>query len=289
MFNLLKTQKTNPVKYKDIAFRLIAAVGSAFFIMIHGQKMDKAMAGPYFIPGFIVSIGIAIIVIEFVYWATIILDKYYPWENNEELRMVYQGLVCVAVPLLLSMWLASLWYNSRHISFWRTQHLVQYFWPEALGFVILSGIYHIRYHRILRRLNMHSVPGSAENKIDPAQQPAEQKSEWENICFLKKLDSYYLAYKDDGEQEVWDFSWEECVERLPSRFYFHAQNSCIIRHNNILDFDEDRSRRLIFLLKVPENEAITISQEKSKVIKALPKYREMLAQRKLNQKGSSQH
>lgn len=82
----------HPVKYNNLAFRIVGSLAAAQFIVMYGVKQTffELLHNPMYYLALIVSFIIALCVTGLVHVATKRLDKKYSWWDNPTVRSVFQ-------------------------------------------------------------------------------------------------------------------------------------------------------------------------------------------------------
>src|SRR5215217_6668037 len=91
-----------PVRYRDFYVRLATSVIAAHIVTIFGEKestFELLTLSKYYL-GFFVSLAIAFLLINYIYWITTLLDRKYPWEQRPLQRSLLQTLLGMIVPAI---------------------------------------------------------------------------------------------------------------------------------------------------------------------------------------------
>jgi len=93
------------VKYNNKKFRITVAFAASVIIIIFGTRFDvyRALTTPGFYFVLAMSFVIALLLVQFVHYVTIRLDKDYDWRTKLPERIVAQLLFGVLIPLLIDM------------------------------------------------------------------------------------------------------------------------------------------------------------------------------------------
>ncbi len=90
----------------------------------------------------------------------------------------------------------------------------------------------------------------------------------EQIMLVEKQDTLCFIYTTTNEKYIHYGALRELASLLQYESFFRANRQIIIRRQNCLEFETQRSGRLILSLKVPDKHQISISQKRAREFKA---------------------
>lgn len=135
------------VQYRNLKFRVFAALFAALYILFHGRPPDfvDAFTAWEFYVQLALSFTIALGLIYLVHYMTKRLDKYYDWRSNRAMRMRYQFDLCVLLPTFLDALFFYFYFKDKGENIFDNG----FFWidlPIVTGlFALLSGYYWIYF------------------------------------------------------------------------------------------------------------------------------------------------
>ncbi|TRW21946.1 LytTR family transcriptional regulator [Flavobacterium zepuense] len=138
------------IKYNDGYFRLVLAAIAAHIIVMYNVEKGffEALFTLSYIRGFIGSWVIALLLIQYVHFVTLRLDKKYDWHDNTLLRFLWQTLLAFAAPAFLAFLLAAMffWIFDRNI--FHTSYLSQDY-TLVIFMILVINIYYFGLHSFL--------------------------------------------------------------------------------------------------------------------------------------------
>ncbi|TRW21087.1 LytTR family transcriptional regulator [Flavobacterium zepuense] len=139
------------IKYKDGYFRLVLGAVAAHIIVMYNidKGFFEALFTISYLRGFIGSWIIAMLLIQYVYYVTVRLDRKYDWHNNTLLRLLWQLLVAFGAPSILAFFLAAFffWVFDRNI--FQTSYLSQDYTLVVLMILVIN-IYYFGLNSFIR-------------------------------------------------------------------------------------------------------------------------------------------
>lgn len=120
-------QKDNVKKYPKKAFLPLTVFGAtALLFYVEDINLSVDYVNPYFYIALLVSILIAGIMIYIVYKATLKLDVHYNWREHQKLRLLFQSLIGLLLPLSIAFLSRVIYFNFFAINIFDTIWLSKY-------------------------------------------------------------------------------------------------------------------------------------------------------------------
>lgn len=127
--------------------RIVISISAAFFIVINGRwsQLNEAVISPSFYLAVLVSFYITYSLLYLIHTVSIRLDKRLDWKENYILRPLFQILLGITIPLLLTVLFAALYISATGQSFDASGYWDKDF-PFISSFIVLvNGFYVIQY------------------------------------------------------------------------------------------------------------------------------------------------
>lgn len=153
------------VQYRNLKFRVFAALFAALYILFHGRPPDfvDAFTAWEFYVQLALSFSIALALIYLVHCVTKRLDRYYDWRTQRAKRMGLQFAFCVMLPTFLDGLFFYFYFRDKGESIFENG----FFWtdlPIVAGlFAILSAYYWIYFLSVTDRETANEI--AHRNKI----------------------------------------------------------------------------------------------------------------------------
>lgn len=127
--------------------RIVISVAAAFFIVLNDRwsQLDEAIISPSFYVAVFISFVIAYVLMYFIHYVSLKIDKRWPWEKTWLARILMQLLLCVAIPLLLDILFAATFIESTGRDFLSSGYLEQDFEVIVIFIVLVNGFYPLYY------------------------------------------------------------------------------------------------------------------------------------------------
>ncbi|RZK04175.1 MAG: hypothetical protein EOO43_22730 [Flavobacterium sp.] len=257
------TIKKRSISYNDVWLRLLSALISAHLINVYGEKesvWELVKLGDYY-RALAASFVIAIILVEFVYRITLLLDSKLPWEKKFYQRIIFQVSCGILAPLALDCLLAGIYYALHGTDLFKVGHFKYNFIVIALMITLLNAYYLIHY---LIKFKIRRKPTHLSGII------------FQDDCMLKK--SYPLLIHSEnkmcfeidnnGSRNYLDGSLEQIFKMLPENDYFLINRGYIINRSVIEKMSPGKSRTIRLELRYGIHEDVYVSQRNSTAFKA---------------------
>lgn len=135
------------VRYDDLWFRIIASVLVAHFIVMYGEEISifEALLRPIYYIAMSGSVLIAFLLVTFVRFVYMKLDRKFDWRIKPVERAALQVSLGLVVPGLLAFILAYAYFAIRGLRILKTYYL-RFDYPIILVLLLLLNLYYLAYY-----------------------------------------------------------------------------------------------------------------------------------------------
>jgi len=141
---------TQIVHYNDLSIRLVLGIAAAHIMTAFNESEHffEIVVTSSYLRGFLASLIIAFLVINYIYYVTTKLDRLYNWVDNTFIRFVWQVLLGFAVPALVVFLFVALFLTLYGINIFNTVYLPQDY-PLALLMLVVINLYYFGLYHFL--------------------------------------------------------------------------------------------------------------------------------------------
>lgn len=197
-----------PVQYKNKKFRLIAAFAASLYLLVYGRPFDlfDAITSPSFY--IVVAIGFfaALVLVEFVHFATKKLDYKYGWRSKFIERFTAQLIFCVIIPALIDLLFFYFYFKIQGQNIFNNGffHIDL---PVVTGFLMLLSFYYCLHYWMLT--DNRNVEKHLELALKNIQ--SEEKSRTKDEVIWTEVKGHKMYFKSENVF---------CFYRLGRKVYF---------------------------------------------------------------------
>lgn len=269
-----------PVRYRDFYVRLITAIVAAHIVTVFGETKStfELLMMPGYYLGFAVSLLIALLLINYIYWITVRLDRKYAWEGKPLVRTLLQLLLGLVVPALLDFLQAWLYMRSYGVDILKTTYVSHDFQYILLMLAILNA-YYIAFYFYLRweqtfQLAKDLTAGEPESKSGPLRQQYFMVSSGsrqialplEDICFFyRKEDANYLL-TFSGERYYISQNLDDISLQL-SHLFYRANRQLVFNQRTLIGHKSIDNGKIELDLQPPFHEPVVVSSKRAKAFR----------------------
>ncbi len=247
-------EKTYPKK----AF-LPLTLGAALAVLFYVENIDYRVdfVNPYFYIALMVSVAIAALMIFIVYQVTLKLDVKYSWRAHLNLRLLFQMLFGLLLPLSIAFLFMFLYFNYFLINIFDTIWLSKYF-PAISVLLMLFNLFFTVYWLLIMEptspallakiikevsLELKHEPTAqtvldqplglmGEHSLTGHQQPSYHQL-WPTIACIFCLDKHYFCINFTGELLIWPHNITNSLALLPPHQFVQLSRCYLINLNAI--------------------------------------------------------
>lgn len=274
--NYVMTQTGNQ-RYNDLVLRLIFAFIGAHIVTEFGGNepwLNRLFTREYFIE-FGSTLAITLLIVQLVYWATIILDRHFDWYEKPLQRTLLQALLGILVPAIITFALATLYFAAYGVNILRTNYHI-YALPFIVALIAIFNVYYlVRYllgerSRYRKLAEQHALAASGSPELLPATGKAETflvrtpthsfPVDVASIAyFYRDQNSVYLRLFDGGDY-ILAQSLDTIEERLGNRQFFRVARHMIANYNAIKAYHPLPYGKLGLTIRPAYKEEVSVSK-----------------------------
>lgn len=284
MFKTLeKIENVEIVSYNDFPVRITGALLAALLIVSFDEPENwyDLLRLPAFYPAVFASTIMAFIIIETVFRINRWLDRVLVWFTKPARRLLLQLLLCVLLPITISVLLATLYYGWYNYSLNETVYFDKHFMPIVIMVISANLYYALQFtvRLLIHLLSNKSLPTpttSVSTAITPIAVPNIFHEDLPTVAphnslimpnglSLEAIDLVFSLNRNiwvlhDGEKTSWLNTIQKTMLALPADQYFLANKSCIVKRSNILAAYYYGQRRILLHLHTNKLAAIYIGR-----------------------------
>ncbi len=267
------------IRYRDLSLRIIASVLAAHFIVVYGVEKSffQILLTPIYYVAMTASVTIAFILISFVRWVYIKLDRKFDWVAKPLERTALQVLLGFIAPGILAFVLAFIYFSLRGMNILKTLYL-RFDYPIILLLILFLNLYYLAYYFYGRmRIAETMVPNSPVIETDNS--GSEVKSFLvnqgvKNLPIPLKNIAYFFREGDlnfmrtfEGEDFVVSYSLDEIQQNLKEADFFRANRQMLVSRKACRHFEALPYNKLELFVEPNYKLPIVISQKRNKSLK----------------------
>ncbi len=133
----------NQVTYLKRTPRIIIAALASFYILFHGRSFDivGALKTPFFYIAFAVTFIVALVLVKWIHYTTLSLDKYNGWFVNPTKRLIKQVIIGIVIPLVFDFALLSIYFYFLGTNIFENG-FIRYDFPVIICFIIMLNLFY---------------------------------------------------------------------------------------------------------------------------------------------------
>lgn len=260
----MENPSITPIKYKNIRFRILAALAAAYYLVKHGERINilEALLLPSFYISMAASFVIAILLITEVHYTTIKLDKYAGWYEFPIKRALLQTALGIVLPSIIAYLLATIYFMFYGINILETDYdILDY--PDIiimiLGLNVYYYLYRMLYQKKIRGDNQAAMQDASDETVVSGSKgyilvhaPSEEiyLNAREEVCYFYCVnESYFIKAFNNNTYDI-DTNLKEIEEQFSGRYFFRLNRNLIINFYAIRGFTpEKKGRPMVVHLK----------------------------------------
>ncbi|MFA6152005.1 MAG: LytTR family DNA-binding domain-containing protein [Chitinophagaceae bacterium] len=264
------------VRYRDLSLRVIASVVAAHFIVVYGVEKTffQILLTPIYYVAMAASVTIAFILISFVRWVYIKLDRKFDWVARPLERTALQVLFGFIAPGILAFVLAFIYFSLRGMNILKTLYL-RFDYPIILLLILFLNLYYLAYYfygrmRIAETMLPQSLVVETENSEDNSKSFLVNQG-IKNLPIPLKNIAYFFREGDlnflrtfDGEDFAVSYSLDEIQQNLKETDFFRANRQVLVSRKACRRFEALLYNKLELFVEPGYKGSIIISQKRAK-------------------------
>lgn len=277
--NTLEKPATRKDGYHDFYFRVIIALLAAHLIIAFGEKESffQLLVMPAYYWSLLPSFVIAFLLVNFVNFITVRLDKKHDWIRQPLLRAGLQLTLALLLPAVLAFLLASVYFWSFGYNIFKTLYL-KYDFPVIVLLLVLLNAYYLSFYfykrsRLAEKALSQPVPAKEEynqgetavKEIFLVQRGAQTLPlPVFSIAYFYREGDYNFLKAFDGESYLVAQTLDEIEQQLDSRVFFRANRQVIVQRKACAHFSNLDYGKLELFAQPSFKQPVIISQRRSK-------------------------
>ncbi|MBS1781034.1 MAG: LytTR family transcriptional regulator [Bacteroidetes bacterium] len=265
--------------YHDFYFRVIIALLAAHLIIAFGEKESffQLLVMPAYYWSLLPSFVIAFLLVNFVNFITVKLDKKHDWMRQPLLRAGLQLTLALLLPAVLAFLLASVYFWTFGYNIFKTLYL-KYDFPVIVLLLVLLNAYYLSFYfykrsRIAEKTLSHPVAAKDENS--PGETAAKEIFLVQrgaqtlplsvfSIAYFYREGDYNFLKAFDGESYLVAQTLDEIEQQLDSRVFFRANRQVIVQRKACTRYSNLEYGKLELFAQPSFKHPVIISQRRSK-------------------------
>lgn len=265
--------------------RIVVSSLAGFFITINGrwEQIAEALFSPLFYVAILVSYCICYLLLYYIHFISIKLDRILPWERNVPFRLGLQILLGVCIPILLDIALAGLFIGAQG----RTLHNSGFLdrdLPYIIAFLLLvNAFYPVNYYLKFapkQHDSKEAISGANKIVIRHYNTLVTLDAEHDVFCVVKAGRPVSVITMNGDEHSVKE-SLQTLSEKLIHPKYQRINRSTIINIETIAGFTNGEKRNTLeLILKPPFHEFVSANKASFFIVTAehIPNLRLLIAE-----------
>lgn len=245
------------VKYPGVLLRFPVCLLVANYLVMYGEPEGffDFIFLPHYYTALFGSFVITLIVSEYIYICTKLLDFNYPWLKQWYRRVALQTAVCIFGPIVLVYFAAGYYFKINGVEIDQTNYLKYDIIVVVCFILLLNSYYLINY---LLKVKFEKKKQRISNRHD------QHSSDVNQIAIVYSERKGCIAITFDGKETVWTITLKEILVQLPSKDYFLINRGDVIHRSSIVGFEpaESRTLKLKLNVNVRRQQAFIVSQRK---------------------------
>jgi DNA-binding LytR/AlgR family response regulator len=267
----MKDSLAIPPGYRDLYFRIGLSLLGAHFLIAFGEKeslFELLLMWDYY-RSLLFGFLIAFLLISFIRFVFLRLDKKYDWKEHTAKRAVLQSLWGVAIPAILAFLLAAVFFAIHGINILKTLYL-KFDFPVIVLMLVLLNMYYLAYYFFLGLQSGRDMP--------------ENNREYRNTFIVTKgarnipipIDSVaYFFHEGDynflrtltKEDFLVSRTLDEIQQQLDPTRFFRVNRQMLVAFSACSHYEPLEHGKLLLFVEPPYKELAPISQKRAKDFK----------------------
>ncbi|MBE9598677.1 LytTR family DNA-binding domain-containing protein [Pedobacter sp. MC2016-24] len=264
------------VRYNDLWFRIIVPVLVAHFIVMYGEEISlfEAVLTQIYYVAMTGSILIAFLLISFVRWVYLKLDRKFDWRAKPLERAALQVLLGWVAPGLLAFLLAYVYFAIRGLRILKTYYL-RFDYPIILVLLLLLNLYYLAYYffaqmKIAERAVANTPVVTTESDDLPQQSFMVNQGVKSipvpivDIAYFFREGDYNFLRTFSGDDYTVIQPLDELEQLFPEKDFFRANRQMLVSRKACKHFENLPYNKLELVTEPKYKIPIVISQKKSR-------------------------
>jgi|GEM_PF-3613169 len=276
----LSNSYEKPVAYNDRAFRIGAAFTVAFGITMYGG--DESIFKLLLHPGFYIELGASllftVILIEWIAYATRMLDRKFDWRMDFSRRLTWQVILGIVVPSIVEFLFAAGYFAIFDVHILDTTFVI-YAFPLIVMLILLFNAYYYVFYRHIVSRRLEERAGFLEGQLREMHPVTDEMTfnvpygngtidiPFSDIAYFYHDSEVRVnyVYTFEGGKYLTPYTLIQIEEMVDKGMFFPISRKLIANHAAIKDYRNESYGKLeVFLEPKPpiEETPYTVSQNK---------------------------
>lgn len=240
----------------------LAFIAAQLIVLYEEEHSFRAIfSNPYYYVALLASMGIALVIIQLVFWITRWLDYQFPWSRSYRLRLPRQFIFGLLLPLFPLLLLASAYFAYFEINILHTVYFKRYLQQIVWMLLTLNGLLFYWWSIANKQ---KGIPKAMLTNLLPA--PPTLAQHQDIACIFIEHKNYF-AYRFDGEKIIWQDTLANSIALLDAYQFFLVNRSCIINRKAIVAVKVLTSKRTKLELSLEKMAEVEVSQRENSAFK----------------------
>jgi len=226
--------------------RFVGAFIASVYMLFHGRPFDLifALTTSEFYLAFIVSFGIALILVQIVHSSTLWLDRRICWRRHPVERSIMQFTLGVVLPLCVDLLIISVYFYSRNEDILTNGFLLIDF-PLIASFIIFLNIYYLIHHLLQTETKEDEAAGILTIRHNGLYRNLNVAEE---VFYIYRLGKQITLITFDGDEYNIDGSLKALEKRFGADGMIRINRSVIFNFNIVQGYENGGKRNTLKLI-----------------------------------------
>lgn len=265
------------IRYNDFWFRVIACALAAHFIVMFGVRVsffEALVKGHYHIP-MLSSFLIAFLLMSYVRYACVRLDRLYDWRAHTLQRIGLQLFFGLVIPAVLAFAMAYVYFLARGVSILATSYL-RFDYPVIILLLVLLNAYYLLYYvfsrltqaeQLVPNAAVTAMEGEPERKAFLVARGARSiPIPVDEIAYFHRNGQNYLRTASGDDYYITQ-SLDDVEAQLPVTDFFRVNRQMLVSRKACRQINPIQHYKLELITEPGYKEQVVISQKKNREFK----------------------
>ena len=266
------------LRYKNLAFRLIAPLVASHFIIVYGEPSGffELIIDPDYYLALLPNYGFSLILVALIHWVNKRLDRSYDWLSKPLQRTMLQLTFGLLLPAVLAFIFAFFYFRVNGMYVLNTPYL-RFDFPIIVLLLLLLNSYYIGYYLYC------SLQGKRDNTVQAHEADAANRIVSQtfvvnagaktipipitDISYFYREGEYNYVRTFNSERFLIAKSLDEVQQQLSEQEFFRANRQFLVNRKACEHFELLEYGKLELSVNPPGKEKIIVSQKRAKSFK----------------------
>lgn len=267
------------VRYRNLAFRLIAAFMATHFIVAYGEpdSFFELIINPDYYLALLPSYGIALILVTVVHRITVRLDRSHDWLSHPLQRATLQLTLALLLPAILAFILAYLYFLVNGLNIFDTPYL-RFDYPIIVLLLLLLNSYYVGYYLYwISKIQRQQQPDAQAHEITMPEQTGQTfmvssgartiPVPVSDICYFYREGDYNYVATFTGDRFIISQALDELQQKLNEQHFFRVNRQFLVQRKACTEVHTLNFGKLELKLSPATKTSVIVSQKRAKSFK----------------------